>query len=196
MEENVKKEDKEGNLFTTKEPKRESGKEPVTEAEHRPDEEDPPEEKEQETSTEKPTPPKEDEGEAESATDESEEAPQEPTGPESSQDQGGNGDPNVKQVITDNWAVVPTEQENHTHITFEKGSLDWKEMTTAIAAGAGLPEDDMIVWWAAGEGTDKANATVTNQAQTENYRVHVAWVDGAGYKPVKTEILYENDQKN
>ncbi|MFG6117678.1 YrrS family protein [Thalassobacillus sp. B23F22_16] len=209
IEENVKKEDKEGNLFTNKEPKRESVKEPVTEAEPRPDKEDPPEEKEPETSTEEPpeekapetppeepTPPEEDEGEAESATDESEDAALEQTQPESSQDQGGNGDPNVKQVITDNWPVVPTEQENHTHITFEKGSLDWKEMTTAIAAGAGLSEDDMIVWWAAGEGTDKAIATVTNQAQTENYRVQVTWVDDAGYKPVKTEILYENDQKN
>ncbi|WP_229717816.1 YrrS family protein [Thalassobacillus devorans] len=192
----MKKEDKEGNLFTSKEPKPESGNDPVTEAEPRSEEENPPEERAPETSTEEPAPPKEDEGDKKSATNGSEDAPQEQTEPEPSEGRGGNGDPNVKQVITDDWAVVPTDQESHTHITFEKGSLDWKEMTTAIAAGAGLSEDDMIVWWAAGEGTDKAIATVTNQAQTENYRVHVTWIDGAGYKPVKTEVLYKNDQKN
>ncbi|WP_281242967.1 YrrS family protein [Thalassobacillus cyri] len=98
--------------------------------------------------------------------------------------------------MTKNWSVVPTQQENHTIITFEKGTLDWEEMTTAVAKGTGLANSDMILWWAEGQGTDRAIATVTNKAQTENYRVYVSWVDGAGYKPVKVEVLYENDQKN
>ncbi len=104
--------------------------------------------------------------------------------------------PNVAEVITKNWSVVPTQQENHTIITFEKGTLDWEEMTAAVAKGAGLAKSDMILWWAEGQGADDAIVTVTNKAQTENYRVYVSWVDGAGYKPVKVEVLHENDQKN
>lgn len=104
--------------------------------------------------------------------------------------------PNVAEVITKNWSVVPTQQENHTHVTFKQGTLDWEEMTSAIAKGAGLAKSDMTLWWAEGEGSDKVIATVTNKAQTENYRVYVSWVDGAGYKPVKVEVLHENDQKN
>ncbi|SDZ86371.1 cell envelope-related function transcriptional attenuator common domain-containing protein [Thalassobacillus cyri] len=127
------------------------------------------------------------EDEPESQTD------QEDTKDEPRQD---SGKPNVSEVITKNWSVVPTQQENHTIITFEKGTLDWEEMTTAVAKGTGLANSDMILWWAEGQGTDRAIATVTNKAQTENYRVYVSWVDGAGYKPVKVEVLYENDQKN
>nr|WP_319805505.1 DUF1510 family protein [Cytobacillus firmus] len=102
---------------------------------------------------------------------------------------------NVNQVITENWPSVPTSQENHTRVTFDEGSLDWEEMTTAISKGAGLSKSDMILWWVGGNGTNSVIATVTNKAQTDNYRVYVSWVDGAGYTPTKVEVLYENDKK-
>ncbi|SEI04370.1 cell envelope-related function transcriptional attenuator common domain-containing protein [Halobacillus karajensis] len=105
------------------------------------------------------------------------------------------GDPNVAQVITKNWSPVPTSQENYSGVSFEKGSLDWEEMTAAISKGAGLQKNDMIVWWVSGEGLKKVIGTVTDKAQTNNYRVYVSWVDGAGYKPTKVEVLHENDQK-
>lgn len=102
---------------------------------------------------------------------------------------------NVNKVITENWPSVPTSQENHTRVTFDEGSQDWEEMTTAISKGAGLSKNDMILWWVGGNGTNSVIATVTNKAQTDNYRVYVSWVDGAGYKPTKVEVLYENDKK-
>ncbi|WP_051353127.1 DUF1510 family protein [Thalassobacillus devorans] len=104
--------------------------------------------------------------------------------------------PNVDKVITKNWSPVPTEQENHTRITFAEGTQDWEEMTSAIAKGAGLSKSDMILWWAEGNGPNSVIATVTNKAQTKNYRVYVSWVDGAGYKPTKVEVLHKNDQKH
>ncbi|MDM5228437.1 YrrS family protein [Cytobacillus sp. NJ13] len=97
--------------------------------------------------------------------------------------------------MTENWPSVPTSQENHTRVTFDEGSQDWEEMTTAISKGAGLSKNDMILWWVGGNGTNSVIATVTNKAQTDNYRVYVSWVDGAGYKPTKVEVLYENDKK-
>ncbi|MFG6114244.1 YrrS family protein [Halobacillus sp. MO56] len=103
--------------------------------------------------------------------------------------------PNVDKVITKNWSPVPTEQENHTRVTFEEGTQDWKEMTSAVAKGAGLSKSDMILWWADGNGPNSVIATVTNKDQTKNYRVYVSWVDGAGYKPTKVEVLHKNDQK-
>ncbi|WP_371809623.1 YrrS family protein [Halobacillus sp. Marseille-Q1614] len=98
-------------------------------------------------------------------------------------------------MITKDWSAVPTNQENHSIVTFEKGTQDWEEMTTAIAKGAGLSKDNMILWWAEGSGTKSAIATVTNKAQTQNYRVYVTWIDGAGYTPTKVEVLHENDKK-
>lgn len=103
--------------------------------------------------------------------------------------------PNVEKVIIKNWPSVPTTQENHTKVTFDKGSQDWEEMTSAILKGAGLSKQDMILWWVAGNGPNSVIATVTNKAQTDNYRVYVSWVDGAGYTPTKVEVLYENDKK-
>ncbi|OAT84626.1 hypothetical protein A6P54_04915 [Bacillus sp. MKU004] len=104
--------------------------------------------------------------------------------------------PNVKRVINEDWTPVPTNQTNHTKVTFDEGSLDWEEMTEAIAKGANLSRNDMILWWVEGKGMNKVLATVTNKTQTENYRVHVEWIVGRGYAPVKVEELYENDQKN
>ncbi|MEL3973915.1 DUF1510 family protein [Rossellomorea oryzaecorticis] len=104
--------------------------------------------------------------------------------------------PNVKRVINKDWTPVPTNQTNHTKVTFDEGSLDWEEMTAAIAKGADLSPNDMILWWVEGQGMNSVIATVTNKAQTDNFRVHVEWIEGRGYAPFKVEELYENDQKH
>ncbi|MGR3765471.1 DUF1510 family protein [Rossellomorea sp. NS-SX7] len=104
--------------------------------------------------------------------------------------------PNVKREVNKDWMPVPTDQTNHTKVTFEEGSLDWKEMTAAIAKGADLSTNDMILWWVEGKGINQVMATVTNKAQTTNYRVHVEWIEARGYAPVKVEELYENDRKH
>ncbi|MBM7554679.1 YrrS family protein [Thalassobacillus pellis] len=102
--------------------------------------------------------------------------------------------PNVEKVITKDWSPVPTKQENHSGITYEKGTQDWQEMKQAIRKGAGLAEGDMILWWAEGNGHNKVIATATNKAETENYRVYVEWVENKGYQPTKVEVLQENDK--
>ncbi|WP_082235250.1 DUF1510 family protein [Halobacillus massiliensis] len=114
---------------------------------------------------------------------------------ESGENNESDGGPNVAKVITKDWEPVPTKQEKYSGVTFEKGTQDWKEMTEAISKGAGLAESDMILWWVSGNGVNSVEATVTNKAQTENFRVYVSWVEGTGYKPAKVEILHENDKK-
>ncbi|WP_175990587.1 DUF1510 family protein [Bacillus sp. Marseille-Q1617] len=104
--------------------------------------------------------------------------------------------PNVKRVINNDWMPIPTNQTTHTKVTFEEGSLDWEEMKAAIAKGADLSTNDMILWWVEGKGVNRVTATVTNKAQTDNYRVYVEWIEGRGYAPVKVEELYENDQRH
>jgi LCP family protein required for cell wall assembly len=106
------------------------------------------------------------------------------------------GKPNIKRVITKDWKPVPTNQTNHTGVTFDEHSLDWEEMKAAIANGADLSPNEMILWWVESKGINRVMATVTNKAQTVNYRVHVEWIEGRGYAPVKVEELYENDQKH
>ncbi|CDQ18081.1 Protein of unknown function [Halobacillus karajensis] len=101
-------------------------------------------------------------------------------------------DPNVERVITKDWPVIQTEMEtNGEHsITYQSGSQDYKELQEAIRSAVGLPEDNIIYWDVSNRGhPQKAKATVSDKNKTGYLRVHVDWIDGQGYKPVKLEVL-------
>ncbi|MRH43040.1 DUF1510 family protein [Aquibacillus halophilus] len=103
-------------------------------------------------------------------------------------------DENVIQAYTGNWSPIGTIQEEPHFITFEKDSQDWKEMMEAVRLAVGLNEGDMIQWWVSGAGAQSVIATVTNNAQTENYRAYVSWVTNEGWQVTKVEVLKENDK--
>ncbi|MFD2926052.1 YrrS family protein [Halobacillus naozhouensis] len=102
---------------------------------------------------------------------------------------------NVDRVITKDWEPVATEQQtsgNHT-VTYEKSSQDWQEILQAASKATSIDTSNMIAWRVEnGGGPQKVEATVSDKAQQQTYRVYIHWVEGAGYKPVKVEELASN----
>ncbi|MGE6375464.1 DUF1510 family protein [Peribacillus muralis] len=109
----------------------------------------------------------------------------------------GSGDGNVEATYTsEGWKPVGTEQSGEHTASFQKGSVDWNEMSKAIALGAGIDEGSMKLWWLQNGGSpNTAIGTVSAGDNPKTYRVHIEWVDGSGWKPVKVEELKVNDKR-
>ncbi|MGE7905388.1 YrrS family protein [Peribacillus sp. NPDC094092] len=109
----------------------------------------------------------------------------------------GSGDGNVAATYTsESWKPVGTEQSGEHTTSFDKGSVDWNEMSKAIASGAGIDESSMKLWWLQNGGSSStAIGTVSEGDNPKTYRVYIEWVDGSGWKPVKVEELKTNDKR-
>ncbi|WHY55181.1 YrrS family protein [Peribacillus simplex] len=109
----------------------------------------------------------------------------------------GSGDGNVASTYTsEGWKPVGTEQSGEHTTSFEKGSVDWNEMSKAIASGAGIDEGSMKLWWLQNGGSPStAIGTVSEGDDPKTFRVYIEWVDGSGWKPVKVEELKTNDKR-
>lgn len=109
----------------------------------------------------------------------------------------GSGDGNVAAAYTsEGWKPVGTEQSGEHTTSFEKGSVDWNEMSKAIASGAGIDEGSMKLWWLQNGGSpNTAIGTVSEGDNPKTFRVYIEWVDGSGWKPVKVEELKTNDKR-
>ncbi|WP_179085994.1 YrrS family protein [Peribacillus simplex] len=109
----------------------------------------------------------------------------------------GSGDGNVASTYTsEGWKPVGTEQSGEHTTSFEKGSVDWNEMSKAIASGAGIDEGSMKLWWLQNGGSSStAIGTVSEGDDPKTFRVYIEWVDGSGWKPVKVEELKTNDKR-
>ena len=109
----------------------------------------------------------------------------------------GSSDGNVAATYTsEGWKPVGTEQSGEHTTSFDKGSVDWNEMSKAIASGAGIDEGSMKIWWLQNGGSSTtAIGTVSEGDNPKTYRVYIEWVDGSGWKPVKVEELKTNDKR-
>ncbi|MGE7759160.1 DUF1510 family protein [Peribacillus sp. NPDC097895] len=109
----------------------------------------------------------------------------------------GSGDGNVAATYTsESWKPVGTEQSGEHTTSFQRGSVDWNEMSKAIANGAGIDEGSMKLWWLQNGGSpNTAIGTVSEGDDPKTFRVHIEWVDGSGWKPVKVEELKTNDKR-
>ncbi|MCK1991602.1 YrrS family protein [Peribacillus muralis] len=109
----------------------------------------------------------------------------------------GSGDGNVASTYTsEDWKPVGTEQSGEHTTSYDQDSVDWKEMSKAIALGAGIDEGSLRMWWLQNGGSpNKAIGTVSDGDNPKTYRVHIEWVDGSGWKPVKVEELKVNDKR-
>ncbi|WP_230155186.1 YrrS family protein [Peribacillus sp. Bi96] len=109
----------------------------------------------------------------------------------------GSGDGNVAATYTsESWKPVGTEQSGEHTTSFQKDSVDWNEMSKAIATGAGIDEGSMRMWWLQNGGSpNTAIGTVSEGDNPKTFRVHIEWVDGSGWKPVKVEELKTNDKR-
>lgn len=105
-------------------------------------------------------------------------------------------DSNVSEAYTANWDPVTTEQEGEHTTQFKKESQDWVEMEKAASNAAEIDPDNMITWMIENGGApDKTIATVSDNNETEVYRVFLTWIDNKGWQPKKVEILKQNDKK-
>lgn len=102
-------------------------------------------------------------------------------------------DDNVIQAYEGNWEPIGTEQEGPHTVTFSDNSIDRLEMRKAILLATGLSENDYHEWWLANGGDQKVIATVSNNNETEVFRVYLSWIDNEGWQPTKVELLKEND---
>ncbi|UOR12232.1 YrrS family protein [Halobacillus amylolyticus] len=102
---------------------------------------------------------------------------------------------NVESVIKKDWQPVQTEQAtdgNHT-VTYDKSSQDWQEILQAASKATSIDTGNMIAWRVEnGGGPQKVEATVSDKAQQQTYRVYIHWAEGVGYKPIKVEKLASN----
>lgn len=97
----------------------------------------------------------------------------------------------VEQVIVNNdWKVTPTQQTGPHTSSFTEGHVDYEEKKLTIRNAVGLPEDNIIYWSIRNDGTGKgAISVVSSKDKAEKYRVHIKWIENAGWIPVKAEIL-------
>lgn len=100
-------------------------------------------------------------------------------------------DPIVEEtVINTSWEPVGTKQKGDHVSVYQKNSVDWNEKVNAVAYATGLDTGNMYVMMIKnGGGPQKSIATVQSKDQSEKYRVHMEWVDGEGWKPVKMDVL-------
>ncbi|MCP3742596.1 DUF1510 family protein [Rossellomorea sp. BNER] len=105
-------------------------------------------------------------------------------------------EPNVeKSIVNSNWKPVGTKQSGEHTSLYEEGTQDWNEKVKALSYATGIPEDNMTVWYIAGNGSpDKSIGTVTTKGGSQAYRVYLQWIDGQGWKPTKLQKLKENDK--
>ena len=108
-----------------------------------------------------------------------------------------NDDENVEKAYkSDDWEPVGTEQSGEHVTSFDKGSADWKEMTTALSSSTGIAESDMTIWRLGNGGApNKATGTVSAKNDDKTYRVQLEWIDGSGWRAAKVEELKQNDQR-
>ena len=106
-------------------------------------------------------------------------------------------DENVEKAYkSEDWEPVGTEQSGEHVTSFDKGSADWKEMTTALSSSTGIAESDMTIWRLGNGGApNKATGTVSAKNDDKTYRVQLEWVDGSGWRAAKVEELKQNDQR-
>lgn len=100
-------------------------------------------------------------------------------------------DPIVEEtVINTSWEPVGTKQKGNHVSVYQKDSVDWNEKVNAVSYATGLDPNNMYVMMIKnGGGPQKSIATVQSKDESEKYRVHMEWVDGEGWKPVKMDVL-------
>lgn len=97
----------------------------------------------------------------------------------------------VNETIVDtSWKPIGTEQSGEHVSVYQKGHIDWQEKVKAMSYATGIPESNMIVWYIKnGGGPQKSIGTVSTGDKSEKYNVHLEWVDGEGWMPVRLDKL-------
>src|SRR5699024_9473289 len=107
-------------------------------------------------------------------------------------------DSNVKKAFVGEWSPVGTTQEGAHTTNYYNGSQDRKEIKEikeAVIKVTKVDEDNMVEWRVENGGDQKVIATISDDNETEFYRVYLSWIDNEGWQVNKFEELKKNDKK-
>lgn len=104
-------------------------------------------------------------------------------------------DSNVKEAYVGDWSPTGTSQSGSHTTNYQNGSQDRMEIKKAASAVTDIAEDNMEEWRVENGGDENVIATVSNDNETEYYRVYLTWVDNKGWQVNKLEELEQNDKK-
>src|SRR5699024_7032873 len=90
-------------------------------------------------------------------------------------------DGHATEAYTADWEPIGTDQEGPHTTDFSDGSQDRTEIKQAVVEITDLDPDNMVEWRISNGGDQKVIATVSNEEQTEIYRVFLSWVDEEGW---------------
>jgi hypothetical protein len=102
------------------------------------------------------------------------------------------GEPNsnvIQEIVNSSWQPIGTTQSEPHVTTFDKNSVDWKEMLDAVSYATRLSPSEMIVWFIGNNGPNKAVATISTKDKKQHYKVYIEWVEQQGWKPTKVQQL-------
>ncbi|HZG60613.1 MAG TPA: YrrS family protein [Anoxybacillus sp.] len=102
------------------------------------------------------------------------------------------GDPNsniIQEIVNPSWQPIGTTQSEPHVTTFDKNSVDWKEMIDAVSYATRLSPSEMIIWFIGNNGPNKAVATISTKDKQQHYKVYIEWVEQQGWKPTKVQQL-------
>lgn len=138
-------------------------------------------------------------GQNNKSTSQREETTLKPAGKEEKADeeQGGKvtyakpDDPVIAEtIVNSSWKPIGTTQTGDHVSQYDGTSVDWQEKKQAIAYSTGIPEESLIYWKIKNGGSpQKSVGIVSTKDKSEKYQVHLEWVDGEGWKPVKMDVL-------
>lgn len=104
-------------------------------------------------------------------------------------------DSNVLKAFVGDWSPSGTSQKGPHTTNYQNGSQDRIEIKRAVSEVTGVAEDNMVEWRVENNGEQKVISTISDNNETEFYRVYLTWVDNQGWQTQRLEHLKENDKK-
>ncbi len=104
-------------------------------------------------------------------------------------------DSNVEKAVVGEWSPIGTSQKGSHTTNYSNGSQDRIEIKKAVSAVTKIDEGNMIEWRVENGDDQNVIATVSDDNETEYYRVYLTWVDDQGWQVNKLEDLKQNDKK-
>lgn len=96
----------------------------------------------------------------------------------------------AETIINTAWEPIATKQTGNHVSLYDGKSVDWNEKQEALAYATGLSKDSMIFWKIKNGGSpQQAIGIVSSPDKVEKYRVYLEWIEEAGWKPVKMDVL-------
>lgn len=100
-------------------------------------------------------------------------------------------DDNVIKAYSGDWQPVGTSQSGPHTTNYNDGSDDRKEIKEAVSIVTGINNDDIVELWVGNGGDQKVEATVSDQAGENYFKVYLTWIDDDGWQVKRVERLKE-----